>query len=176
MCRIHDCAIWIRYADRVSSDTFVDDVSTDSTEVRGAAAVGDGGKIWRDDSGRGGTYACGGRKTNVMRSGIVRNVYRSTTTRNCINMYGSRLPSPSVGGRGRRRAELARASGGNGVVAALHAKCGGIILVSFGFVQARDGRVVAMWAEPMSPTIIHFTAFDRDVLRGSSSGKGRVGC
>jgi hypothetical protein len=157
----------------VGSDALVYDICTDSAEVCCAAAVGDCRKIGRDDSGRG-TYAGGGgRKTNVVRMVIVRNVNRTTTTRKCIIMGGSRLPSPSVGGHSWK---LTRAPGGDtSVVAALHSEGCGIILVPFGFVKARNGSVVAVRAETMGPAVEHLAALHGD-MPSCSRGCSSWGC
>lgn len=61
-----------------------------------------------------------------------------------------RLPLPSVGDR----RELARAARRDSrIVPVLHVKGDDIILLTFSFLETRDGCEVALWAEPMSPTI-----------------------
>ena len=75
-------------------------------------------------------------------------------------------------GAGGRRGEATWAPGSDGVVAAFHTKSGRIILVTSGFVEARDGRVVAHRAEPVRPTIIHLATFDAAMARG----RWCVGC
>jgi hypothetical protein len=67
------------------------------------------------------------------------------------------------------------------VVATLHLEGGGIIFVTVGFVKAGGGGVIAVLAEAMRPTIIHFAALNSGMLcrgwwsRGRYDGSGRRG-
>ena len=72
------------------------------------------------------------------------------------------------------------AAGGDGAVAAVHAKRSSVVTMAIRFVETRGGGVLLIGRETVSPTIVkEFAAFDRDVLGGGVlivSGRCRRRC
>ena len=68
---------------------------------------------------------------------------------------------------------MARAAGGNGIVAALHSKGSGIVFVACRFAVARKRSVISVWPKTVRPTVIHLAAFHANVASGSGDRRGR---